>query len=162
MNIFYFTHNPETNSKLLDDKRLVKMVLETTQLLSNGLYLNNQKSPYNPTHLKHPCSIWAAKSKANWNWLKKYGLALAKEYTRRYKRKHKCEDIMRSMEGLRNKDNKFYDPPQCMPDKYKTDNVNVAYLKYYIGEKFNPNYFKHTYKKTYQFWKELDTASKGL
>ena len=72
MNIFFFTKNQKLNARLLDDKRLVKMVLETTQLLSNGLHLNNQKSPYKPTHLKHPCSIWSAKSKTNWQWLKKY------------------------------------------------------------------------------------------
>lgn len=155
MNIFYFTHNPDLNSKLLDDKRLIKMVLETTQLLSNGLYLNNQKSPYKPTHLKHPCSIWAARSKGNWNWLKTYGLALAKEYTRRYKRKHKCEKIIRSMKGLNKKNNRFYKPPQCMPDKYKSSKTSTAYINYYIGEKLNPNYFKHTYKKVYLFWKKM-------
>ena len=97
MNIFFFTKNQKLNARLLDDKRLVKMVLETTQLLSNGLHLNNQKSPYKSTHLKHPCSIWSAKSKANWQWLKKYGLELAKEYTRRYGKIHKCEKIIRSM-----------------------------------------------------------------
>ena len=159
MNIFYFTSNPKLNSQLLDDKRLVKMVLETTQLLSNGLHLNGQQAPYNPTHLKHPCSIWAAKSKANWNWLKKYGLALAKEYTRRYKRKHKCEDIIKSMKGLKSKDKTFYSPPQCMPNKYKTKETTEAYIKYYLGEKFNTNYFKHAYKRTYSFWSSLKENS---
>ena len=43
MNIFYFTKNTRLNSKLLDDKRLVKMVLETTQLLSNVLFLYGKK-----------------------------------------------------------------------------------------------------------------------
>lgn len=133
------------------------MVLETTQLLSNGLYLNNQKSPYKPTHLRHPCSMWAARSRANWNWLKIYGLALAKEYTRRYKRKHKCEKIIRSMKGLKKKNNRFYNPPQCMPEQYKSHKTSTAYMKYYIGEKFNPNYFKHTYKKVFSFWKKLYT-----
>ena len=66
MNIFYFTKNTRLNSKILDDKRLVKMVLETTQLLSNVLFLYGKKNPYKPTRLKHPCTIWASSSKQNW------------------------------------------------------------------------------------------------
>ncbi len=155
MNIFYFTHDIKLNSKLLDDKRLVKMILETTQLLSNGLCLNNQKYPYKPTHLKHPCSIWAAKSKGNWNWLKEYGLALSKEYTRRYKRKHKCEDIIKSMKYQNGKNNRFYNPPQCMPEKYKNNETTMAYMHYYAEEKFNPNYFRHAFKKVFIFWQKL-------
>ena len=154
MNIFFFTKNQKLNARLLDDKRVVKMVLETTQLLSNGLHLNNQKSPYKSTHLKHPCSIWSAKSKANWQWLKKYGLELAKEYTRRYGKIHKCEKIIRSMHFKYN-DKNFYEPPQCMPDKYKCNKSSRAYIKYYTGEKFNEKYFKHTNKKVFLFWKKL-------
>jgi hypothetical protein len=154
MNIFFFTKNQKLNARLLDDKRLVKMVLETTQLLSNGLYLNNQKSPYKHTHLKHPCSIWSAKSKSNWQWLKKYGLELANEYTRRYGKIHKCEKIIRSMHFKHN-DKNFYEPPQCMPDKYKCNKSSRAYIKYYTGEKFNEKYFKYTNKKVFLFWKKL-------
>ena len=155
MNIFYFTNNPVLNSRLLDDKRLVKMILETTQLLSNGLFLNKQKSVYKPTHLKHPCSIWASKSKANWNWLKKYGLELAKEYTRRYGKIHKCEPIIKKMKCPKILNNYFYEPPQCMPVQYKSKYSSHAYKKYYINEKFNEKYFKHTSKKVYNFWKKL-------
>ena len=136
MNIFFFTKNQKLNARLLDDKRLVKMVLETTQLLSNGLHLNNQKSPYKSTHLKHPCSIWSAKSKANWQWLKKYGLELAKEYTRRYGKIHKCEKIIRSMHFKHN-DKNFYEPPQCMPDKYKCNKSSRSFSRvvYSTGSK---------------------------
>lgn len=154
MNIFYFTKNTTLNAKLLDDKRLVKMVLETTQLLSNGLYLNKQESPYKPTHLKHPCTLWTAKSKANWNWLKNYGLELAKEYTRRYNKIHKCENIIHLMEYLNINENniKFEDPPQCMPEQYKTNKTTTAYRQYYIKEKFNPEYFKHNCPRILNFW----------
>ena len=160
MNIFYFTHNIVLNSKLLDDKRLVKMILETTQLLSNALYCNGEKSPYKPTHLKHPCTIWASKSSGNWNWLRDYGLALAKEYTNRYNKIHKCEDIIRSMKYSQISDNKFYEPTQCMPNQYKCTKSTKAYIKYYIGEKFNPAYFKHCDKRVFDFWNRLYRQTK--
>lgn len=155
MNIFYFLYDTNLNAKLLDDKRVVKMIVETTQLLSNALFLNDEMPIYKPTHLKHPCSIWAAKSSGNWLWLKKYGLALANEYTKRYGKIHKCEPMIRNMECPKIKENKFSDPPQCMPDKYRKTRSSRGYINYYINEKFNENYFKHTDKKVYNFWKKL-------
>lgn len=160
MNIFYFTNNVVLNAKLLDDKRLVKMVLETTQLLSNALFLNGEKSPYLPTHLKHPCTLWASETAGNWKWLKKYGLALAKEYTRRYKKIHKCESIIKSMKCPKIKNKKFFQPPQCMPDKYKSSKTTYSYIKYYVCEKFNKNYFKHTSKNVFNFWRKLKLSDK--
>ena len=155
MNIFYFTKNTRLNSKLLDDKRLVKMVLETTQLLSNVLFLYGKKNPYKPTHLKHPCTIWASSSKQNWIWLKRYGLELCKEYTRRFHKVHKCTDIIKSMSCPPIKNSEFTQPNQCMPEKYKFRKTSRAYLKYYVGEKFNPVYFKRCNKKIYNFWEKL-------
>lgn len=161
MNIFYFTHNTKLNAKLLDDKRVVKMILETTQLLSNALFLNGKKPIYKPTHLKHPCSIWAAKSLGNWLWLKKYGLDLSKEYTKRYGKTHKCEILIKNMKHPKFKKKKFSEPPQCMPDKYKKSTTSKSYINYYINEKFNKKYFKHTDKKIYKFWNKLHHKNKN-
>jgi len=162
MNIFFFTKDVNLNSRLLDDKRLVKMVLETTQLLSNGLFLNNCRSPYNPTHLKHPCSIWAAKSCGNWKWLRLYGLALAKEYTRRFGKIHKCEKLIRLMKCPKSKNIKFTNPPQCMPIQYKNKRTDIAYINYYINEKFNPKYFRRTDKCIFDLWKKLVKIGKNI
>ena len=155
MNIFYFTNNVKLNSKLLDDKRVVKMILETTQLLSNSLFLNGEEPVYKPTHLKHPCTLWTSKSKSNWNWLKRYGLALSKEYTKRYGKIHRCEPIIKNMKCPKIKENQFSEPPQCMPDKYKKSRSGRGYINYYINEKFNENYFKHCDSRVYKFWKRL-------
>jgi len=155
MNIFYFVHNVNLNAKLLDDKRVVKMIVETTQLLSNALFLNGEAPIYSPTHLKHPCSIWAAKSSANWLWLRKYGLALTDEYTKRYKKVHKCRSIIQTIECKTIKKDSFSEPPQCMPDKYKMTVTGRAYMNYYVNEKFNENYFTHANDRVYIFWKRL-------
>lgn len=159
MNIFYFSHNINLNAKLLDDKRLVKMVLETTQLLSNALFLNGQVPAYKPTHLKHPCSIWAARSSKNWIWLKEYGLALANEYTKRYGKIHKCEQVIKDMECPKTEEINFSEPPQCMPDEYKKTRSSRGYISYYIHEKFNEEYFKHADERIYNFWKRLHKSS---
>lgn len=154
MNIFFFNKDVKINSILLDDKRLVKMILETTQLLSNALYLSGLEAPYKPTHLKHPCTSWAARSIKNWKWLKSYGIALAKEYTIRFKKIHKCEEIINEMVCPKIKDIGFTKPEQCMPEKYRCEDSCEAYVNYYLGEKFNYLYFKRCSKKTQNFWEE--------
>ena len=153
MNIFYFSYNVLLNARLLDDKRLIKMILETTQLLSNALFLHHKQNPYKPTHLRHPCTLWASKTEGNWKWLKQYGIALSNEYTKRYNKEHKCYKILISMTCPKMKYKHFFQPPQCMPNQYKSRSATKAYIKYYIYEKYNPNLFKRASKSTLIFWK---------
>ena len=66
-------------------------------------------------------------------------LALGHEYTRRYGRMHltitKCKESLRwAPMGM--KTAKFEQPPQCMPDEYKTECSIEAYWNYYIGDKW--------------------------
>ncbi len=107
MNIFVLDENPEIAAKMLCDKHIVKMLLETAQLLSNVFSIalkvpnplvsitdQNIEVPYKLTHKNHPCSLWARQSKGNFFWLIKYGRELCKEYTWRYKRKHRSEEVI--------------------------------------------------------------------
>jgi hypothetical protein len=86
MNIFACDYDPVTAAKCLDDRRVVKMVLETAQLLSGALYLLGywNYNLYKPTHLNHPCTRWVIKSRGNFDWLVRHGLALGSEYSRRF------------------------------------------------------------------------------
>lgn len=121
------------------DKHVVKMPTETAQLLSNVFHLNGLKGPYKPTHMKHPCTLWAAQSVKNFLWLSELGIALCAEYTKRYGRKHKCENIIKKMKR-RIKELSF---PKieltrfalCMPKEYHLGNPVLSYRKYYIYEK---------------------------
>lgn len=97
MNIFITSKCPVECAKFLDDKRTVKMCLETTQMLCTALNLNDLPSPYKTAHKNHPCSIWARETRANWNWLWSHGMALCNEYTKRYKKEHKCEQILKDI-----------------------------------------------------------------
>ncbi|HJD56944.1 MAG TPA: pyrimidine dimer DNA glycosylase/endonuclease V [Rickettsia endosymbiont of Sericostoma sp.] len=91
MNIFVTNNCPIISAQALDNKRVVKMVLETAQLLSTAIFINSgvtYQHIYKPTHMKHPCTIWAALNIGNWDWLFQHFLALCEEYSFRYNKKH--------------------------------------------------------------------------
>lgn len=93
MNIFAVSDNPSTCAQALDDKRLVKMVLETAQLLNTAFHLvTGQQAMYHPSHVRHPCTLWTVESFGNYMWLMRLGNELAAEYRFRYEgRRHGCE-----------------------------------------------------------------------
>lgn len=141
MNIFVLDEDPTIASNLFD-KHIVKMPLETAQILCSVAKLRGFEAPYRITHAKHPCVLWTAASSANWNWLCLHGIALSKEYTLRYKKVHKCQEIIQNMLGRTLEiwgENKHYSQHtpfvQCMPDQYKQSSTVEAYRAYYIGEK---------------------------
>lgn len=96
MNIFVTNKNPYVCARILDDKRVVKMVLESTQMLSTCLHHFNPKDPppYKLTHKNHPCNIWIRKSSENYKWLLTHLEALLKEYSYRYTKTHKCSQYL--------------------------------------------------------------------
>jgi len=98
------------------DKHVVKMILETAQLLSTAHRLLDgemvetiaQTHPtgktrrkkiwtlkddrndilYSATHINHPSAIWTRQSVSNYNWLVDHLFALGDEYTFRYGKVH--------------------------------------------------------------------------
>lgn len=88
MNIFAVSPDPVLCAQALDDKRVVKMVLETGQIISSARYRLGQEAVYRPTHLSHPCVLWAAADSTNLIWLIQLLRALSDEYTHRYGREH--------------------------------------------------------------------------
>lgn len=98
MNIFVSDLNPHVAARNLDNKRVVKMILETTQLLSSAVILNGgNEAPYKLTHKNHPCTKWTANNQSNFKWLIEHGISLCKEYTLRYNKIHKCNVIILEM-----------------------------------------------------------------
>ena len=95
MNIFVVDEDPVVAAQQLCDKHVVKMILETAQMLCTVARNHGHEAPYKVAHPKHPCTLWVGKSAANWQWLIDHGLAMAAEYTRRYGRKHKSEEVIR-------------------------------------------------------------------
>lgn len=168
MNIFVLHDDAATSAQMMCDKHVVKMILESCQLLSTAhhvldgdeLLVNTGKRKYKTfictkknickaTMVNHPCTIWTRQSKANYMWLWRHAYALCKEYTNRYNKVHAMEQMLL---------NELYDIPvnipngpltpfaQAMPDTYKDANAVVAYRKYYLGEKIR--FAKWSYSET--------------
>ena len=147
MNIFFLHLLPEICAQMHLDKHVIKMILETAQLLSSAHHMTNC-SVYTPryklTHQKHPSSIWTRQSVENYKWLAQLGLELCKEYTYRYKKIHKSqveiEMLAQNIPDL--PDLPFTPPLQAMPDMYKSpdcaradrsiENTIEAYRAYYF------------------------------
>ncbi len=91
MNIFYTDSDPKIAAQNMVDRHVVKMILESAQLLSTAHRLIDSESEdilYKSTHINHPSSIWTRENSANYDWLYEHFIALGEEYTHRYSRKH--------------------------------------------------------------------------
>ena len=74
MNIFILDLDPQSCAEAHCDKHVVKMILETAQLLSSALWITGVEAPYRLTHKNHPCAIWTRESLDNYMWLCQLGL----------------------------------------------------------------------------------------
>jgi len=158
MNIFVLDWDVKKCAQYHNDKHVVKMILETAQLLCGVHHMTNSKFseiPYKLSHKNHPCSIWARESLTNYLWLCELGLELCEEYTYRYGRRHKSQDIIEWC--ITNKpnigDKGFTQPAKAMPDEYKVESVVESYRNYYRGEKASFSKWKN--RKT-PLWFEKD------
>ena len=143
MNIFYLDKDPIIAAQMMCDKHVVKMILESAQLLStahrvlDGDVYADSVGLYKTAHKNHPSTIWTRASVHNYMWLYNHMISLMQEYTCRYGKHHASE---RLVAPLRKTPTTipvvdFSDPPQCMPDYCKTEDTVSAYRYYYINEK---------------------------
>ena len=157
MNIFVLDNDPKIAAQMMCDKHVVKMLLESCQLMSTAhhildgkrLVVQTKKGPCltkmcenknicKPTMVNHPCTIWTRASRSNYIWLWNHTEELCKEYTNRYGKIHAMEKMVL---------NELYFVPfntpkieltsfaQAMPEQYKNEDAVTAYRNYYINEK---------------------------
>ena len=78
MNIFYFDSCPIQSAQAQPDKMLVKMPLETAQMLCtahrelDGDEYADEVGLYKKAYLNHPCTIWTRATHSNYRWLYKH------------------------------------------------------------------------------------------
>ena len=113
MNIFVLHRDPQEAARLHCDKHVVKMIVETAQLLSSAVHafgeahadrsapqgwsrilphpqehlLPDQRGPlpiYSATHSNHPCAVWVREASGNYVWTVRLLVGLLEEYQRRY------------------------------------------------------------------------------
>jgi hypothetical protein len=161
MNIFFLDENPTLSAKYHVDKHVVKMILETAQLLCGVHHATDQVTdqvPYKLSHKNHPCAIWARESLSNYLYLCELGLELGKEYTYRYGKRHKSIEVIEWC--IVNKPNipdiGFTTPARAMPDEFKVDSVVESYRNYYMGAKSDLASWKNREKPFWFGKKELE------
>jgi hypothetical protein len=118
MNIFILDNDPVIAAQEQCDKHVVKMIVESAQMLStvhrmlDGVMerrpsksgamlqywkLNDQRESilYKACHFNHPSTVWTRESKANYQWHYKHFIALCDEYTYRYGKVHSTDTKLR-------------------------------------------------------------------
>jgi hypothetical protein len=137
MNIFILDYDPVKAAQMQCDKHVVKMPLETAQLLCSAF--EKGKAPYKRTHYNHPCSIWCRISKENFLWLVKHGLALCEEFKYRYGKQHKSKDVIlwcrKNIKELKFSKIVKTHYVLCFDDEYKVGNAVSSYREYYRKSK---------------------------
>ncbi len=144
MNIFYFYDCPKKSAQAQPDKMLVKMPLETAQMLCtahrelDGDDYADKVGLYKRAYWNHPCTIWARETSENYWWLFKHFLALGDEYTYRYGKEHssvaKLKYVLQTYPKAIKEDERTT-VAQAMPEEYKDEDPIVAYRNYCINEK---------------------------
>lgn len=159
MQIFVTSNCPIECARILDNRRVVKMVLETAQILSTVIRQYDETYAetghlYKATHTKHPCVLWAIEHLSHAYWLAEHGQALAEEYTLRYGKVHKSEIIIDKCRYWLAKNisiNELELPKYfCNCTPYKTQDVHMAYLQL-LNDKWDEDEAKgHSPKFTIQ------------
>lgn len=162
MNIFYIDADPIQAAQWMVDKHVVKMILESAQLLSTAHRIldgrevegksktgrkvrrwilddSRDEVIYTATHINHPSAVWCRESVENYNWLVDHFFALMQEYTHRYEKTHKCfGDLSYMLQSPPNnlKEWDWTPMPSAMADEYKiSDDPLTNYRNYYkIGK----------------------------
>ena len=120
MNIFVLDDDPTIAAQLQCDKHVVKMIVESAQMLStvhrmvdgvmerrpskSGSMLQYYKLDderedllYKACHYNHPSTVWTRESCCNYSWHYEHFTALCDEYTYRYGKVHATDIKLREV-----------------------------------------------------------------
>ena len=121
MNIFILHEDPVKAAQDQCDKHVVKMIVESAQMLSTVhrmldgsieqrpsksgkrilkyYKLNDIREDvlYKAVHHNHPCTVWSRESCCNYTWHYEHFIALCEEYTYRYGRTHSTDTKLRKI-----------------------------------------------------------------
>ena len=157
MNVFVTSLCPTKSAQVLPDKHIVKMPVETCQLLAIvasdkwghgfGTLPKADGTPYSTekgAFRNHPCTIWASQFVNNWQWLIAHGFSLCEEYAERYGKVHTCFNTLLTAREIfptvdpQGRSGKETTPfVRAMPDEYKLDTSIDTFTAYkmYIASK---------------------------
>ena len=129
MNVFVSSYCPTEAAQMLADKHVVKMTLESAQLLSTYCREHlgrDDDGLYRSTHRNHPCSVAMRDNPRYLAWTIEHAFALSDEFTHRYGRVHKslaviqqCVDIIRDSGVLDGVSACALDAPKCVLPEHR-------------------------------------------
>jgi hypothetical protein len=151
MNIFVLDLDTKKCAKYHVDRHVTKMIVEYAQLLCGAHHMTESKYeiPYKLSHKNHPSAIWTRECIENYIWLCDLGLELCEEYTYRYGKRHKTQDVIEwaLLHNPKIKTNNDITPfALAMPDECKIGDAVESYRTYYMVE-----------KRTIANWKNRET-----
>lgn len=151
VNIFILDNDENISVIYHPDKHIIKMPLEGTQLLCSALHRTGKAFSwiYKPSHMQHPCSLWAAESLSNWLWLQRYVILMGKEYTYRYGREHKSVELAKVLPIPLLPDLGLTPFVKAVPEEFKRLQVVEAYRQYFIRDK---QHLKSYTKRQIPYW----------
>ncbi len=119
MNLFILDKDPVLAAQLQCDKHVVKMIVESAQMLSTVHRMLDGRQTrvasksgrtqvkawvlpddredvlYKAVHMNHPCTVWTMQSSWNYAWHYSHFVALCDEYTYRYGKVHSTDTLLR-------------------------------------------------------------------
>lgn len=143
MNIFALDNDPVKCARAHHDKHVVKMILETAQMMATVLRREidakeaDEMGIYKSTHANHPCTLWLLESSKNYAWAYDLIIALNDEYHFRYGKDHASYLAAISWPYPSELPVTKYRTAfaQAMPEEYQRENAIHAYRAYYNGKK---------------------------
>ena len=151
MNIFVLDRNPIIAARMMCDKHIPKMIVESAQMMASAVRrwgatddvmpLTKAGSPYRGGYAHHPCTVWAGDTFGNFSWLTDHAMALCVEYTSRFGKEHTCADPISQLwhvgiDWVGDDDFKVTPFAQAMPDEFKQEDAVQAYRAYYHSKTF--------------------------
>lgn len=149
MNIFVLDTDPHNAARMMCDKHIPKMVVETAQMMASALRRHGATDaqmpiakttgrPYKGGYHHHPCTVWAGDTRHNFLWLAEHGATLYREYSTRYGKVHACTQAIIRMTRLSHllPLGPVTEFAQAMPDEFRVEgNAVLAYRRYYSSDK---------------------------
>lgn len=138
MNIFFCDRDPAAAAIALPDKHIVKMPVETVQMLVSACLrydlqpgvLTAAGTVHKGGYANHPCTRWAGDNFNNAYWLLEHGQALCAEYSLRYGKQHfaatQLAQLLPTLFALPAAPG-MTPPALAMPDDLKTDSPVDSY-----------------------------------
>lgn len=147
MNLFILDEDPTVAAQMNCDSHVCKIILEAFQMMSLA-HLEHDSTKVGlwnaRTHRNNHVSLWVRENISNYNWTSEHALALCAEYTLRYGKIHKCEDMIRWCAE---------NPPPLLRDTMSPFRQAVAEDCYNINPVTAYHNYYVRYKRSFARWK---------